>query len=399
MATAAEELKNLPAESGNYQIAETNQARAVAEARAEMEGAVLMARRFPRDMTQVWQRMEQTCRRKTFAENAQYSFPRGGKKIEGPSVKLSRALVTLYGNIHSGSRVIRDEPDKVVIQGYAWDLESGARSTVEDVVNKSIYRKPNPQKGFAGGWITPDERDLRELVSKRSAIAERNCQLKVMPFDLIEDSIGLCKQTLRENIKDPKGEQKKLIIELSKFNITVEMVQRYFGHKEDWSADEIVELRGILNGIADGEAKRDDYFRARPAASGDEQPPDDPNKSTADRLADKLGATEPEPEKEKAPEKVKSATTTKADSPPKGEGPVSNTDPLPAGHANKVKVELRIAFGGAARREKAMQECHDEIGVPADVSEWTYADCEKAIPYLADKYELARLDVEKLVLR
>ncbi len=48
---------------------------------------------------------------------------------------------------------------------------------IDDTFRKKIQRKRDGQTV----WVTPDERDLRELTNKRGAILERNCLLKLQP--------------------------------------------------------------------------------------------------------------------------------------------------------------------------------------------------------------------------
>lgn len=232
--------------------------RSIAEAAQEMKAAVLLAKHFPRDLTQVWGKVSDMCRRKTFAVAAEYNFPRGGGRITGPSVKLARSMASVFGNVHYGFRIVKDESNSRQIEGFAWDLETGTKVTSTDYFQKLIYRKDK-------GWIEADERELRELTNRRGAIAVRNAVLQLLPFDLVEDAIAQCHQTQTAEIKDPKGEQKKLIRDFVEISVTVEMIQKYLKHSEAWSPEEIVHLRGVYNAIKDGEAKRTDYFALKPA--------------------------------------------------------------------------------------------------------------------------------------
>ena len=51
------------------------QSRAVTEA----QGKLLLAKQFPRDENQAFNQLMNSCRRKSFAQVALYSFPRGGQ--------------------------------------------------------------------------------------------------------------------------------------------------------------------------------------------------------------------------------------------------------------------------------------------------------------------------------
>src|SRR6185369_6821226 len=65
------------------------------------------------------------------AESCLYSLPRGGKTIDGPSVRLAEICASAYGNLHIGARVVGVEEKEVVAQGVCWDLEKNIRVTIE----------------------------------------------------------------------------------------------------------------------------------------------------------------------------------------------------------------------------------------------------------------------------
>jgi hypothetical protein len=224
----------------------------VASAVQEIQAAIIVAKQFPRNLDDCWAKLMKSCQRKSFAEKARYSYPRGGQTISGPSVNLARTAAQCYGNIRWGLSITRDDEDNRTIRGWAWDMESGAYNYAEDHFQKLIYRKKD-------GWIKPDERDLRELTNRRGAILVRNALLNVIPKDFIEDAEGICIKTLRSDIKDPEGEKKRLILEFDKIGVSVTMLTGYLGTGK-WSPDNLIELQGVLNAIKEGSAKRDDYF-------------------------------------------------------------------------------------------------------------------------------------------
>jgi hypothetical protein len=250
----------------------------VASQLQEIQAAVILAKQFPRVYDDSWARLMKACQRKTLAEKARYRYPRGGKMIVGPSVNLARVAAQCYGNIRWGLNILRNDNDEVLIEGWAWDMEQNIKSTAQDCFKKLIFRKDK-------GWVTPDERDLRELINRRGAILVRNCLLNILPKDLIEDAEAQAEQALRKQIKDPSGERKRLILEFDKYGVTVDMLNRYIG-QESWGADDIIHLKEILNSIQDGQAKREDYFPPTKAATPDENgqgatKPDESRQGTA----------------------------------------------------------------------------------------------------------------------
>jgi len=234
------------------ELATTN---AAAVARFEIESAIVIAKKFPRNEETAYAKIMKVCLRGSFADEAMYSFPRGDAQVEGPSVNLARELARGWGNLRYGLEIVRDDDNTMQIRGWAWDLETNTKTTAEDNFKKLIFRK-------AGGWIKPDERDLRELVFRRGAILERNCLLKLMPKDFIEDALDKCRETLKKGVEtDPEAARKKIIVAFSEQNVTPEMLEGYLGHKlSECSPAEIANLRKIYVSLKDGNSTWQEYM-------------------------------------------------------------------------------------------------------------------------------------------
>lgn len=230
-----------------------------AEKQYEIQSAITVAKRFPRSEDMAFQRLMRACDRSSFAEDALYSFPRGGATVEGPSVNLAREAARVWGNLRYGQEVIRDDEDSRLIRAFGFDLESNVRVSAEDEFNKLVQRK-----GRSGGvqWVKPDERDLRELTNRRGAILVRNCLLQLLPKDLIEDAMVRCKETLKKGVDvDPDGARKKLILAFATLGITAAMLEAKLGHALGViSPAELTELRTIYKSVADGNSNWADYL-------------------------------------------------------------------------------------------------------------------------------------------
>ena len=68
----------------------------------EVQAAVFMAKRFPRNENEALARILRACDRVGLATKAVYSYPKGGSKVSGPSVRLAEAMAQAWGNIQSG---------------------------------------------------------------------------------------------------------------------------------------------------------------------------------------------------------------------------------------------------------------------------------------------------------
>jgi len=228
---------------------------------AEIRAAITVALKFRRNEETAFGRLMKSCQRPAFAEEASYSFPRGGTEVSGPSIYLAREAARLWGNIRYGLNVIADDEESRTLEAWAWDLETNSKVYAQDTFKKLIYRKK-------GGWIKPDERDLRELTNRRGAILKRNCILELLPPDLIDDARRMAVATLESGAKgDPELARKKIIVAFGGINVSPEMIEKKLGHKlSECSPAEVASLRQIYKSIVDGNSKWADYVEAEPKA-------------------------------------------------------------------------------------------------------------------------------------
>lgn len=256
---------------------------AIARVEAELKGAMVLAKQFPRDEEKAFLKIKKTCERPGFAEAATYAFPRGNKTVTGPSVDLAREMFKIWGNGLAGLRILSVTDEEIHIVGYAYDAETNTRFEAEDKFAKRHQRKVDAGGGrMVTKWITiEDERDLRELINRRGAICLRNAILQVLPADLVDAALERCRETKRKGAgsgADRDEKIRKWLEWFSKKGVSIEMIDRYLGHPtKDMSADEYAELVGIAKSMQDGNTKREDHFevtatpaRKRPAPAATE---------------------------------------------------------------------------------------------------------------------------------
>lgn len=243
-------------------LAEAGVAGAIAREKAEIEAALTVAMVRPRRDQDCALRIFDACKRPSFARGAVYSFPRAGGKVSGPSVKLARDMAAKWGNIQHGIRVVSMDDEWVHIVGWAWDLQTNTKVQMEGQFKKLIQRK--------GGWVQPDERDLRELVNKHGAIAVRNAILQLIPSDIVEEAFERCCEVqvkaARGELKGPQTAEQAMRAIAEGFipmGVTTEMIERLLKHDlkvGSVSPEELTELRRIYRSMADGNSKREDHF-------------------------------------------------------------------------------------------------------------------------------------------
>lgn len=251
---------NGPALGNGHELATTG---AAAKEQHEIQAAITIAKRFPRNEAGCFQKLMAAAGRASFAEDATYSFPRGDKEVTGPSVNLAREAARIWGNIRYGLYVVRDDEDSRLIRGFAWDVETNTKVEVEDDFKKLIQRKVKGGKPGETIWLIPDERDLRELTNRRGAILLRNAILQVLPKDLIEDALFQCSEALEKAAgENPEGARKRLLVDFGSINVTVEQIEQKLNHSFAQSTPkELAELRGICKSIIDGQSTWAEYVK------------------------------------------------------------------------------------------------------------------------------------------
>ncbi|RJX21828.1 MAG: hypothetical protein C4570_02140 [Ammonifex sp.] len=171
---------------------------------------------------------------------------------------MARALAQIYDNLYWETTIVKETEDGVIIAVSVWDPETNKSAKAEDLVKRLVQKKTD--KGTI--WVTADEMRMREVINRRAAFLLRNCLFSILPPDLVEDVGAQCLQTLKSEIKDPEGEKKRLLLEFGKLGVTVDMLNEYLGH-DKWTADDILEMKGVLITINEGQMSVGDYFNQK----------------------------------------------------------------------------------------------------------------------------------------
>jgi hypothetical protein len=230
---------------------------------AEAQGKLVIAKRFPRDEVQAYNRVAQACQRKGIAEKAFYSYNRGGGTVSGPTIRFAEELARCWGNIDYGIKELSQDEGKSEMQAYAWDLETNAQS-VQNFTNPHIREVSGKAK------ILTSQRDIYEINANMGARRLRSRILAILPTDLVDMAIAECKKTLAGNNDEPLIDRvKKMIVAFGKLGVTQEQIEKRLGRKVDtMTIDDFTDYIGIYNAIKQGESKISEWFEAEKVASG-----------------------------------------------------------------------------------------------------------------------------------
>lgn len=230
---------------------------------AEAQGRLLIAKRFPRDEAAAFARVMDACRRPSLAEVANYSFPRGGQKTEGPSIRLAEELARCWGNIEYGIRELSRRDGESEMQAFAWDMQT-------NVISQQTFTVRHLRDKRGGPEVLRDERDIYEVTANMGARRLRARILAVLPPDLVDAAVAQCRETMKSGSDKPLSDRiREMTQAFTKLGVTAEMLSARLGRPLDSATpDDLVDLRGIYQGIRDGASSVRDWFAPKDPPQG-----------------------------------------------------------------------------------------------------------------------------------
>lgn len=261
----------------------------------EVQAAMVIAKKFPRNEFESFNRIMVACQRKGLAEKSMYEYPRGGERVTGPSIRLAEAMAQAWGNIDFGIIELEQRKGESQVMAYAWDLETNTRQT-------KVFSVPHIRTTKKWGNVPlKDPRDIYEMVANQGARRLRTCILGVIPGDVIDAAISQCERTLAGDGREPLADTVRAVANTleTEYGVTVPMLERFIGCKiESFTMQNLIRLKKVYVSLKDGMAKREDYFEMLPAADTEINnpfPEDKAGKQTGTK--DKKAPTE-EPEQQ-----------------------------------------------------------------------------------------------------
>lgn len=236
---------------------------------------VRLSQSIERDLARMIQTAEQLGG--LLAEDAFYSFPAGGDRIEGPSIDLAQALAQAWGGIVYEVRMLSSETlpsgaRKIRLRATVTD----ARTLVAASVDQEITTSPPPAK-FARN-VEQTERWHSMQVQSASSRAVRNVILRVLPAWYVSAGLRAAKNQASKNALGGKGlpeARTAAVAHMGKLGLTQPELEEIVGMPvELWASPQLSTLRGFAEEMAAGrlsvERVRSDLAAARkaPAATG-----------------------------------------------------------------------------------------------------------------------------------
>lgn len=245
---------NKPALMNSRAMTDVETSKAIEEVRASMT----IAKKFPRDEITAEQRILTSCKRFSLAERALYSFPRGGKAVSGPSIRLAEVIAQNWGNIQFGIKELEMNDQRATVEAYAHDLETNTRQSRVFTVEFKIQLSGN--KGFK---TLTDPRDRYELIANYGMRRTRACLLSIIPGDIVERAVETCQKTLENGEKSEPfiDRVRRMVSAFAELGVTKDLIEKKLGHTlEMMIPKELVDMQGIFASIRDGMTRREDWF-------------------------------------------------------------------------------------------------------------------------------------------
>lgn len=259
----------LPVERAPAQL-EVEQTRAT----QEVQAALIIAKRFPRNEADAYDKIMKACKRPVLAEQAIYKLPISGKIMEGPSIRLAEVLIQAWGNAEFGIREISRDNNRSNCEAFCWDKETNIMRKEPFIVEHHIEKNEtvNNVKRKIKKPVT-DPVEIDRLIANRGGRKLRNCILNIIPGDVVDAAVKACRQTMVKGSGEPLSDRvRKAVAAFSELAVSREMIEERLGHPVDiTTAEEVADLLSIYNSLINKQAKRGEFFRVPEAEGSDEQ--------------------------------------------------------------------------------------------------------------------------------
>ena len=222
------------------------------QTRGEVDMQVATAHAYPRNVARARRlAMEMaTCDEET-AASCYYALPRGGKSIEGPSVRLAEIVASSWGNLRVATRITEIGERFVTAQAVVWDLESNVSKTGE------VRRRITNSRGERY-----NDDMIQQTANAAASIAMRDTLFDVIPQALVKGVYTECRRIAAGDAKSLDASRAACVAHFAKMGAAPQELARLVGKTkaEEIGVEELATLRGLSNAIAQGEASLGDVL-------------------------------------------------------------------------------------------------------------------------------------------
>ena len=221
---------------------------------SEFQAQLAFAQRNPRSINRA---MEAMVKMATLTEEAaatmSYAVPRGGKMIEGPSIRFAEIVKQAWPHSDSDAFVVHiNREDKfVVVRGWYYDFEMDNRS--RSTVQRSIKDK--------NGKIYSDDM-INVTCNAACAIAKRNAILEGIPRAVWMNAWEAARRTAAGGLEGLPKKRQEVLKHFMRAGVAPDRVIATLGVQNEakLNSEHITTLRGMWSALQNGEATLDELF-------------------------------------------------------------------------------------------------------------------------------------------
>ncbi len=218
----------------------------------EIESQIATAKRYPRDIAVFKDKlMTMANLDQETAEGCYYAMPRGGKAVDGPSVRLAEIALSCYGNCIAEADVLNEDDKFIYAMGQCRDLENNI------AVRVKVRRRITNKKGqrFNDDMIAV-------TANAACAIALRNAIFKIVPGAYLKPVFEKCKETAVGKAMSLANRRAGVIKRLLQFGVTEDRILYVISRKsiEEVTFDDVAMLIGLGTAIKDGDTTVEEAF-------------------------------------------------------------------------------------------------------------------------------------------
>ena len=221
---------------------------------SEVQGAIILAKKFPRNQKEACDRILNACQRVSLAKDAVYTYSRGGTSVSGPSIRLAEAIAQNWGNLQFGIVEMEQRTGESTVKAYAWDVETNTKQ-------EKVFQVPHVRHTKQGAKQLNDPRDIYELVANQGARRLRACILSVIPGDVIDAAVDECDKTLKTKIDVTPEAVHKLVEAFAAFGVSKAQIEARIQRRiEAIEPGQVVQMRKIYTSLKDNMSTPEDWF-------------------------------------------------------------------------------------------------------------------------------------------
>jgi hypothetical protein len=240
---------------------------------AQIDQQIATARRYPRDpVAAIDKAKELAIYNAKTAQSCIYFRPIGRDKsgiqtfAEGPSIRLAEVLMSSWGNLRLGTRVVGEKDGNIHVQAMCHDLESNVSEVNE--VARSVT-------GKSGRY---SDSMIQVVIAAASRIAFRNVVFSVIPKVYAEQIMDACRAKIVGNPAQRKDLMASLVEAFKEMGVDKKKLMSAIDRKDypAGSDSELVFLVGLHNAIKDGLCDVQDVFGKKSSKPEIEEPTERP---------------------------------------------------------------------------------------------------------------------------